>query len=95
MSDHAGMTTFHAEGPEEAVFRLGVIMFADEQVRFDAARGLFAQAIDLVVHVGWRDDQRKGLGVWEVAGQSGNQVKFNTLWEPGMEGMKEITRRRN
>lgn len=95
MSDHAGMTTFHAEGPEEAVFRLGVIMFADEQVRFDAARGLFAQAIDLVVHVGWREDRRKGMGVWEVAGQSGNQVKFNTLWEPGMEEMKEITRRRN
>ena len=95
MSDHAGLTTFHAEGPEEAVFRLGVIMFADAQVRFDAARGLFAQAIDLVVHVGWRENRRKALGIWEVAGQSNGNVKFHTLWEPGMEGMKGMTRRRD
>jgi len=95
MSDHAGLTTFHAERPDEAVFRLGVIMFADEQVRFDAARGLFAQAIDLVVHVGWREGQRKALGVWEVSEQSGSKIKFNTLWDPNMDEMKPITRQRN
>ena len=94
MSDHAGLTTFHAEGPEEAVFRLGVIMFSDAQVRFDAAKGLFAQAIDIVVHIGWREGRRAAVGVWEVAGQAGSSVKFNTLWKPGDEAMKEITRSR-
>jgi pilus assembly protein CpaF len=83
MSDHAGLTTFHAEGAEEAVFRLGVILFADAGVRFDAARGLFAQAIDLVVQVGWQEGRRRALGVWEVAGLAGEQVRFRTLWQPG------------
>ena len=94
MSDHAGLTTFHAEGPEEAVFRLGVIMFADAQVKFEAAKGLFAQAIDLVVQVGWREGKRKGLGVWEVAGQTAAGVKFNPLWQPGEEKMALPSRRR-
>lgn len=95
MSDHAGLTTFHAEGPDEAVFRLGVIMFADAQVKFEAAKGLFAQAIDLVVHVGWRDGRRKALGVWEVAGQAGSNIKFNTLWQPGEERMRPVTIQRH
>ena len=94
MSDHAGLTTFHAEGPDEAVFRLGVILFADAQVKFEAARALFAQAIDLVVHVGWREGKRKALGVWEVAGQAGGGVKFATLWQPGDETLQPVTRRR-
>ena len=88
------MTTFHAEGPEEAVFRLGVIMFADAQVKFEAAKGLFAQAIDLVVQVGWREGRRKGLGVWEVAGQTAAGVKFNPLWQPGEEKMVVPSRKR-
>lgn len=95
MSDHAGLTTFHAEGPEEAVFRLGVILFADAQVRFEAAKGLFAQAIDLVVQVGWQENQRRALGVWEVAEISGGNVTFRTLWEPGMETMEALNRRRS
>ena len=70
-------------------------MFADAQVKFEAAKGLFAQAIDLVVHVGWRDGQRKALGVWEVAGQAGSNIKFNTLWQPGEERMKPVTLHRN
>jgi len=94
MSDHAGLTTFHAEGPEEAAFRLGVIMFADAQVRFEAAKGMFAEAIDLVVQVGWKDGVRKGLGVWEVEGVRGGNVKFRRLWEPGQETMEKPARRR-
>jgi pilus assembly protein CpaF len=63
MSDHAGLTTYHAEGPDEAVFRMGVHMYADAGVRMDAAKALFAQALDLVVQIGWRNDRRVALGV--------------------------------
>ncbi len=52
MSDHPGLSTFHAEGPEETVFRLSVIMFADLQVQMQAARSIFAQAVDVVMQVG-------------------------------------------
>jgi pilus assembly protein CpaF len=87
MRNHVGLTTFHAEGPEEAVFRLGAILFADAGVRFDAAKGLFAQAIDLVVHVGWRGNAAPwASGKW--------QVRFRTLWTPGEAEMGATKRKR-
>lgn len=95
MSDHAGLTTFHAEGPEEAVFRMGVIMFADAGVRFEAAKGLFSQAIDLVVQVGWHEGQRRVTGVYEVRDMSGGNVRFRTLWQPGEEAMQPPQRKRS
>jgi pilus assembly protein CpaF len=94
MSDHAGLTTYHAEGPEEAVFRMGVHMYADAGVRMDAARALFAQALDLVVQIGWRADRRAALGVWEVAGLQGGDVCFRPLWSPGDAELAPPTRRR-
>ena len=39
MSDHPGLSTFHAEGPEEAVFRMAVVMWADAQVRDGSRQG--------------------------------------------------------
>jgi len=95
MSDHAGMTTFHADGPEHAVHRLCVIMYADAGVSYQAARGMFAEALDLVVQVGWREGERRGLGVWEVAGLSGKNVAFRQLWKPGEERMQPPTRYRS
>jgi pilus assembly protein CpaF len=94
MSDHAGLTTFHAEGPEEAVRRMGVIMWADAGVRIDGAKELFAQALDVVVQIGWRGGRRQALGVWEVAGLAGGDVKFRCLWQPGEATLLPITRRR-
>lgn len=98
MSDHAGLTTFHAEGPREAVLRLSVIMYADMGVEFAAARALFTQAIDLVIHVGWRGGQRRALGIWEVEEareDRAGQVSFRTLWQPGDEVMQPTKRVRS
>lgn len=94
MSDHAGLTTFHAEGPEEAVRRMGVIMWADAGVRIDGAKELFAQALDIVVQIGWRDGRRRALGVWEVAGLAAGDVKFRSLWQPGDGQLAPISRQR-
>jgi len=94
MSDHAGLTTFHAEGPEEAVRRMGVIMWADAGVRIEGAKELFAQALDIVVQIGWRDGRRRALGVWEVAGITAGDVKFRCLWQPGDGKLAAVTRRR-
>jgi pilus assembly protein CpaF len=94
MSDHPGLSTFHAEGPEEAVFRLAVIMFADVGVRMEAAKAIFAQAVDLVVQVGWRDGKRRILGVWEPdRALHGGDIKFRRLWLYGEPEMAPITRR--
>ena len=95
MSDHAGLTTFHAEGPQHAVHRMSVVMYADAQVPYQAARGMFAEAIDLVVQVGWREGVREGLGIAEVAGLERGDVRFRPLWQPGQAEMEATTRRRN
>lgn len=95
MSDHAGLTTFHAEGPQHAVHRMGVVMYADAQVPYQAARGMFVEAIDLVVQVGWRAGRREGLSVWEVVGLERGEVKFRPLWQPGQVEMEATVRRRN
>ncbi len=88
MSDHPGLSTFHAEGPEEAVFRMAVVMFSDAQVRMEAAKAIFAQAIDLVVQVGWQDGRRQLLGIWESEGLRGGDVKFNQLYACGETEMR-------
>jgi len=67
MSDHPGLSTFHAESPDAALFRLAVIMFADEGVRMEAAKALFAQAVDVYVQLHFdAQGQRRVAGVWQI-----------------------------
>jgi pilus assembly protein CpaF len=94
MSDHPGLTTFHAEGPDEVVYRMGVLMFTDCGVKFEAAKAMFGQAIDIVVQLGWREGVRRALGIWEVTGMTGGDVKFRQLWRPGDAEMLAPTRTR-
>ena len=95
MSDHPGLSTLHAEGPEAAVQRLNVLMWADAQVRIEAAKEMFAMAVDLVVQVGWKDGRRQVIGIWEVNPElkAGN-VTFRRLYQAGEGQMAEISRRR-
>jgi pilus assembly protein CpaF len=95
MSDHPGLSTLHAEGPEAAIHRLGVLMWADAQVRIEAAKEMFAMAVDLVVQVGWRQGKRQVLGVWEVNPDlKGGNVTFRRLYLAGEEQMEAFSRRR-
>ena len=95
MSDHPGLSTFHAEGAQAAVHRMAVIMFADAQVRMEAAKEIFVQAVDLVVQVGWLEGRRQILGVWETAPEmkAGNVV-FRQVYKPGEAELCRINRRR-
>ena len=80
MSDHSGLTTFHANGPMEALHRLGVILYADAGVPFKPGRSLFRQAIAYVVHIGFHEDMRKVLGVFAVRqGTGGQPVSFEQI----------------
>ena len=95
MSDHPGLSTFHAEGAEAAVHRMSVIMFADAQVRMEAAKEIFVQAVDLVVQVGWLAGKRKILAVWETASEmkAGNVV-FRQVYQAGEVELGRLSRRR-
>ena len=66
MSDHPGLSTFHATDPRHAVHRMALIMFADAGIRMAAAKEAFAQAIDLIVQIGWLAGRRQIVGVWAV-----------------------------
>jgi len=95
MSDHPGLSTFHAEGPQEAAFRMAVILFADVGVRMEAAKAIFAQAVDVVVQIGWLKERRQILGVWEVEPQlKGGEVVFRHVYKPGQEALDAIERSR-
>ncbi len=92
MSDHAGLTTFHANGPHEALARLGVIMFSDAHVPFDASRSLFRQAIHLVVHIGFGEGRRTVLGIHRVQQQGRfNRVGFDCLYPDPTKNTTEAT----
>jgi pilus assembly protein CpaF len=84
MSDHPGLSTFHAEGPEAAVMRLNLLLASDVGIRAESAKEMFCQAVDLIVQVGWQDGRRAMLGVWEV-GKSlkGGNVQFRQLYALG------------
>jgi pilus assembly protein CpaF len=95
MSDHPGLSTFHADGAEAAVHRMAVIMEADVQVPGRAAREIFAQAVDLVVQVGWLEGKRKILGVWEVEPEmkAGNVV-VRQIFKSGDVELGRVSRTR-
>jgi pilus assembly protein CpaF len=95
MSDHPGLSTFHAESPGALVERLALIMYIDEKVSIQGAKGLIAQAIDIVCQVGWVEPNKRGLvGVWQV-GKSlkDGEVVFTPLYRHGDHDIQEFTGR--
>jgi len=91
MSDHPGLSTFHAEGPEHAIHRLITIMWSDAGVRKEAAKMNFALSVDIVVQVGWLGDRRAIVGVWEVKKElSGGNVRFQQIYYPGDDQLAGI-----
>jgi pilus assembly protein CpaF len=93
MSDHPGLCTFHAEGAQAAVHRISVIMFADAQVRMEAAKEIFIQAVDLVVQVGWLEGKRKILGVWEtIPEMKAGNVEFRQVYRAGDGELGSLSR---
>jgi pilus assembly protein CpaF len=95
MSDHPGISTFHAEGAEAAVHRMSVIMFADAQVRMEAAKEIFVQSVDLVVQVGWLAGKRKILAVWETEPEmNAGNVVFRQVYQAGEVELGRLSRRR-
>lgn len=96
MSDHPGLSTFHAEGPDAMVARMALIMGVDARIERMNAKDLIAQGIEVLVQVGVprSGDKRRLIGVWEIQPElkAGNVV-FETLYQHGDRNMKPISRR--
>ena len=59
MSDHPGMSTFHAESPELAVERIALLLEADTGTGQRSARKMFASAVDWLLQIGFDPDGRR------------------------------------
>ena len=98
MSDHPGLSTFHAQSPDDAVSRLAVLMMADAGVKeIETGMYFFERSIDIVVQVGWLEGQRRLLGVWETNGMeletSFPRVNFRKVYGYGDEEMLPLSKR--
>ncbi len=93
MSDHPGLSTFHAESPEYAIYRVGNLLISDTQeTDMRNAKSTFAMAVDILVQVGWSGKDRRILGVWEVEKMlKDSDVVIHPLYRLGDEDMKPMT----
>jgi pilus assembly protein CpaF len=67
MTGHYGACTFHADSPRESVRRLATVLGADAGVRPFEAYMLIAEAIDLLVQIGIRDEIRRVTVIANIA----------------------------
>lgn len=95
MSDHPGMSTFHAESPELAVERLALLLEADTNTRERAARKMFVSAVDWLLQVGFdHDGQRRVFELVEVGERlRDGDVQFRRLVQyDGAGSWKQLAR---
>ena len=84
MSDHPGLSTFHAQNPSACVQRLVNIMGADCGTRAVDAKQAFAMGIDLLLQVGNVRGTRRLLGIWSIPYQlNAGEVDFESLFQFG------------
>jgi pilus assembly protein CpaF len=67
MTGHSGACTFHADSPREAARRLATVMGADAGVRGHEANQMIADAVDLLVQIGIRHENRRVVAIANVA----------------------------
>lgn len=81
------MCSIHAESSRGVFGRL--VMYAamsEERLEPEVTNLLVAQAVQLVVHLGWANGRRVVTSVREVTGASGSQVTTNEVFVPEPDG---------
>lgn len=82
------MCSVHADSSKGVFGRLAMYAaMTRERLEPDVTNLLVANALDLIVHLGWVDGTRKITSIREVTGTvEGGQVVSNELWRPGPGG---------
>lgn len=82
------MCSIHADSSKGVFGRLAMYAaMTAERLTPEVTNLLVANAVDLVVHLGWVDGQRRVTSVRQVTGTvEGGQVVSNELWRPGADG---------
>ena len=81
MTGHSGACTFHADNPREAVRRLTTVLGADAGVSPSDALQLIAEAIDVLVQIGIRDEVRRVTVIANIAKELRNgDIRFEPIY---------------
>jgi Flp pilus assembly CpaF family ATPase len=82
------MCSVHADSSKGVFGRLAMYAaMTRERLEPEVTNLLVANAVDLIVHLGWVDGTRKVTSIREVTGTvEGGQVVSNELWRPGPDG---------
>lgn len=79
---HSGLSTGHANSPEDCLSRLETMVLLGADIPLMAARKQIASAIDIIIHLGrLRDKSRRVLKICEVDGMEAGEIHLNTLIE--------------
>jgi Flp pilus assembly CpaF family ATPase len=82
------MCSVHADSSKGVFGRFAMYAaMTHQRLEPDVTNLLVANAVDLIVHLGWVDGTRKVTSIREVTGAvEGGQVVSNELWRPGPNG---------
>ncbi len=76
MTGHSGACTFHADSPREVARRLATVMGADSGVRPHEANQMIADAVDLLIQIGIRNEVRRVLSISNIS----RELKSGEVW---------------
>jgi Flp pilus assembly CpaF family ATPase len=82
------MCSIHADSSKGVFGRLAMYAaMSPERLEPEVTNLLVANAVDLIIHLGWIDGERRITSVREITGSlEAGQVVSNELWRPGDDG---------
>jgi pilus assembly protein CpaF len=79
------MSSIHADSSKGALVRLGMYT-AESGLDEETSNKWIANAVDLIVHLGWVDGVRRVTSVREVLEAEARQIASNEVYRPGPDG---------
>jgi pilus assembly protein CpaF len=86
MTGHSGACTFHADSPREAARRLATVMGADAGVKPHEANQIICDAVDMLVQIGIRHEERRVIAISNISKELRNGDVF---FEPVYKYLEE------
>jgi pilus assembly protein CpaF len=83
--NEGSMSSIHADSSKGAIVRLGMYT-AEAGLDEETSNKWIANALDLIVHLGWVDGVRRVTSIREVLEAEARQIATNEIYRPGPDG---------
>lgn len=92
-----GMGTAHSNSARDMLARLEImVLMSETELPLLAIRSQIASALDILIHLGrMQDKSRKVISITEIEGCIDGQIKLNTLYELGKNGLQKRNELKN